>query len=221
VTESVPRYSKQTVDLPAEEYIRPGWYGDCWHPALIGQVYQQFFNTGSITDQQLIGEANASIGQAYDQAKQALATAQKALDADDPNGWAAGLMTIDQGASIQDAAAFLVQLYSHVRNSGDDVNNFISTYTWRPIATMVDLFGTSNLTFDASGMNVVQGIEGLHSRAFGPYDNLFGLVTAAIENIIGIKRGSNVAQKGDTRKSKQQMVTEYVSALQYARAILG
>ena len=221
ITESISTYSRVTVDLPAEEYIRPGWYGDCWHPSLIGQVYQAFFNTGSITDQQIVTQGNTSLSVAYAAAQAALAQAQKALDADDPAAWAAGLMTLDQGSSIQDSVAFLVQLYSKVKLSGADVNDFVSSYTWRPIATMVDLFGTSDLMLDPTGHSVVQGVEGFHSRAFGQFSDLYGLVTSNIENVLGLKRNSTAAQKGDVRKRKQDAVLLYVSALSYARAILG
>lgn len=222
VTELVPRYSKETVDLPAEEYIRPGWYGDCWSPSQIGQVYQSFFQTGSITDQQL---ANTSSGAAAAVISSAAAAAQQqaqsATDADDPNAAAPGLLAIDQGTSIQDAVAFVVSTYSYVKANGLDVDDFIRTYTWRPIATMVDLFGSSDLVLAADGTYAIQGIEGFHSRAFGPYDDLFGLTTGDIENIVGIRRGSTAAQKGDTRGRKQQAVLAYVGALQSARAILG
>ncbi len=50
VTEQVPQYQQQTVDIPPEEYIRPGWYSDVWRPQTIGQAYQFYFNTGSISD---------------------------------------------------------------------------------------------------------------------------------------------------------------------------
>jgi hypothetical protein len=222
ITETVARYRTQTVDLPAEEYIRPGWYGDVWHPALIGQAYQQFFATGAITDQQqAVTQGGASIGVPLAAAQAALAQAAQAVDADDPKSWAAGLMALDQNCSIQDAVSFIVESYSLVKQQQLDVDEYIRNYTWRPIATMVDMFGTSDLTLDSTGTNVIQGIEGFHSRAFGPYNNLFGLVTPNIQNVLGITRGSTVAQTADVRGQKQQAVQTYVSALQFARAILG
>jgi hypothetical protein len=222
ITETVPRYRKQSVDLPAEEYIRPGWYGDVWHPALIGQAYQQFFGTGAITDQQqVLTQDGSSIGVTLEAAKTALAQAQQAVDADDPKSWAAGLMALDQNCSIQDAVSFIVESYSLVKQQALDVDEYIRNYTWRPIATLVDLFGTSDLTLSPDGSKVIMGIEGFHSRAFGPYNDLFGLVTVDIENILGIKRGSTVAQRGDVRGQKQAAVQRYVSSLQFARAILG
>lgn len=222
VTESVPRYTRTVVDMPMEEYIRPGWYGDCWHPAIIGATYAQFFQTGAITDQQQIDSANgASIGVPFEQAQKALQDASKALDAGDPAAAAPGLLAVETDSSIAAAVAFIVSTYSYIKQNGLDTDDFIRTYTWRPIATMVDLFGTSDLALDTSGLNVISGIEGFHSRAFGPYDNLFGLTTPSIENILGIKRGTAAAQRGDTRKRKQEAVQSYVSAIQFARAILG
>ena len=222
ITESVPRYRKETVDLPAEEYIRPGWYGDVWHPSVISKAYQQFFLTGSITDEQQVeGLGNASLGAPYEQADNALADAAKAVDADDPYYHSPGLLALDKQSSIQAAVAFIVQTYSYVKQMNLNVDDYVTNYTWRPIATMVDLFGTTDLTLDAQGHNVIRGIEGFHSRAFGPYQDLFGLVTPDIEGIVGIKRGSTAAQRGDTRLRKQQAVQQYVQALQYGRAVLG
>lgn len=222
VTESVPRYSRETATLPMEEYIRPGWYGDIWHPSLIGQAYQQFFQTGAITDQQQVDAPNgASVGVPYAQARAALQQAAKATSADDPAAAAPGLLALDTDTSVEAAVAFIVQTYSYVKQQGLDVDDFIRAYTWRPIASMVDMFGTSNLALDASGVNVVSGIEGFHSRAFGPYNNLFGLTTPDITSILGIQRSTTAAQRGDKRLEKQQAVQEYVAALSFARAILG
>jgi DnaJ-class molecular chaperone len=86
---------------------------------------------------------------------------------------------------------------------------------------MVDMFGTSDLQLTTDGRDVVRGIEGFHSRAFGDFEDLFGLVTPDIESIVGIKKGSTVSQRGDTRKRKQAAILEYVAAIRFSRAILG
>ena len=86
---------------------------------------------------------------------------------------------------------------------------------------MIDMFGTSDLAYSTDGSTVVSGIEGFHSRAFGPYNNLFGLTTPTISNVVGIQRGTPAAQRADTRARKQQAVQQYVSAIQSQRAILG
>lgn len=214
VEEEVPRFRQEVVDLPAEEYIRPGWYGEIWHPAKIGEAYDLFFSTGSITDPHNIFRSN-------DQAQDALNEASETDDPHDPRKDIPLGYQLAAGASIEQAAAFLQATYSHIKAAGLDVEEFIRAYTWRPIATMVDIFGTRDLQLSPDGNFVVQGIEGFHSRAFGPYNNLFGLVTPEIEDVVGLKRGTTAAQKGDTRKVKQDAVKDYLAGLGIGRAILG
>lgn len=214
VEEEVPRFRQEVVDLPAEEYIRPGWYGDIWHPAKIGEAYDLFFSTGAITDPHNIFRSN-------DQAQDALDSASETDDPLDPRKDMPVAYQLAAGASIEQAAAFLQATYSHIKTAGLDVEEFIRSYTWRPIATMVDMFGTRDLQLSPDGNFVVQGIEGFHSRAFGPYNNLFGLVTPEIEDVVGLKRGTTAAQKGDTRKVKQDAVKDYLAGLGIGRAIIG
>jgi hypothetical protein len=131
------------------------------------------------------------------------------------------VLSLQANASIQQAVEYLLLTYSYIKQSGADVDEFIGAYTWRPIATLVDMFGTSDLAYDANGENVVQGYEGFHSRAVGPYNNLFGLVTPDIETVLNIKRGSTAAHNIDIRKDRRDMVEAYVTALLYGNALLG
>ena len=147
--------------------------------------------------------------------------AATATAADDPRRDAPGVMQLDQNASIEQAVEFLVLTYSHIKSQGLNVDDFVRSYTWRPIASMVDMFGTSDLKYNTDGTVVEVGLEGFHSRAFGDHDDLFGLVGPDIEDILGIKRGSTVAQKGDTRKRKLEAVQRYMSALLFSRGLLG
>jgi hypothetical protein len=221
VTETVTQYTASSQDLPFESYIRPGWYGPVWTTGSISQAYQQFFGVSAITDQTTVNGGSTSATNPNSGALQAQQQASAATSADDPAAQAPGILQLQTDSSVEAACAFLVQLYSTVRSSNADVEAFISAYTGRAIATMVDLFGTSNLALSTDGTSIVSGIEGFHSRAFGPYDNLFGLVSPQISSITGIQRGSTAAQRADTRGRKQQAVTQYVQQLQFARAILG
>lgn len=226
IEEEVPRFRQEVVDLPAEEYIRPGWYGDIWHPAKIGEAYDLFFSTGAITDPHTVtGNGDDAFAARYAAtgagAWDAALEAAETEDGTDPRKDAPVVYQLETGASIEQAAAFLQATYSRIKQSGLNVEEFIRSYTWRPIATMVDMFGTRDLQLSPDGNFIVQGIEGFHSRAFGPYDNLFGLVTAEIEDVVGLKRGTTAAQKGDTRKVKQDAVKDYLAGLGIGRAIMG
>lgn len=221
VTESVTQYSSTSSDLPFESYIRPPWYGSIWESGSIGQAYQQFFGVAAITDQATVNAGSTSATNANQGVAQAQQQASTATSADDPAGQASGVLQLQQGSSIEQACAFLVQLYSTVKQNNADIEAFIGSYTGRRIASIVDMFGTSNLALSSDGTSVVQGVEGFHSRSFGPYANLFGLTTPQISNIVGIQRNTPAAQRADTRGRKQAAVQAYVSALQFSRAILG
>lgn len=222
VTEEVPRYRQEDVFIPIEEYIRPGWYGDLWTTSKIGQVYNDFLGIGSITDAQtIVGPAGEAKNQVSEQQQQALEEQAMAEDSEDPRKDAPGALALDEGATVQAAVEFLWLTYSYIKQQELDVEEFIRAYTWRPVATMLDMFGTFDLEFTSNGERVLNGTEGFHSKAFGPYDNLFGLVGPQVEDILGIKKGDQAAQKADTRKEKLRRVQEYVAALRFSRAILG
>jgi hypothetical protein len=222
VKEMVPRYRQEKILMPAEELIRPGWYGDCWHPAQIGKVYEQFFRTGAITDPQQVSDSSGAgtyIGQ--EGMDDALSQAAAGRDPEDPRRYAPAIMSLEQEATIQQAVSFLLQTYSYIRMNDLSADDFIRSYTWRPIASIVDMFGSSDLEFDARGEKVIKGIEGFHSRAFGPYSDLFNLVTDEVEKVLGVSRGSRLAKKVDTRRAKFDAVQDYVQLLMASRAILG
>lgn len=222
LTEEIPRYKREDALLPAEEYIRPGWYGPLWTNSKIGDVYKELMGTGSITDPQVVndfGRDSASLHN--DEAEKAAADQQNAADADDPRRDAPAVLDLREGSSIQQAVEFLHLTYSYIRRAGLDVDEFIGSYTWRPIVSMLDMFGTGDLAYSTDGEMVVSGFEGFHSRAIGPYENLFGLVSAELESVVGIKRGSTAASRLDTRLAKREQVEKYVAQLLFSNAVLG
>lgn len=229
VTEEVPKYRKETVDLPAEELIRPGWYGDCWHASNVGKIYEEWFGTGAITDvQQVVDPQGASQGTGSADAPDGLSRSFNAVDnnalPDEVLAFqqAPAIYALEKDASIQQAVAFFLLTYSYVRQNSVNTQSFIDSYKWRPIASIPDMFGSSDLEFSKpDGRKVVRGIEGFHSRAFGPYKDFFGLVTPEIRSILGIKPGSVSAEFLDVRKERQDAALAYAAKLFGALAILG
>jgi hypothetical protein len=150
------------------------------------------------------------------------------------------LAEVEGRGDINQAIEELVRAYSRVRQERWDTNEFIRSYTWRPIASLVDMFGTANLEISEEG-EVVQGNEGFHSRAFGDFDDLRQLVRnveGRPPRILGLSledpddartrdsrraavRDQGVAQRLDTRKEKRVLVLRYMSALLASRGILG
>lgn len=228
IEERVPRYRTEIVDLPAEELIRPGWYSDDWHPSKIGEAYQYFLGTGSITDATQISDPDGmpsigqQVGNLQNEEIDALVEATRSKTGEAPDfSSAVALLALDKGASTEQAVEFLVATYSYAKQAGISIDEFIRTYTWRPIATMVDMFGTHDLQYDEQGQNVVSGVEGFHSKAFGPYQDLFGLVSPEITEILGISRVSAARAMGDVRGPRRQAAVEFVESLQMLKAFLG
>jgi len=218
ITEEIPRYRVEEMKLPAEEYIRPGWYGSLWTNKKIGGVYQDLLSTGAITDPQVVQDYGRTDAQLHDEGMWVDMEERGRPTGDESFSQ---LPLLDEGASIQDASEYLTTLYSYIKRAGIDVDEFIGAYTWRPIASMLDMFGSHDLEYSADGEVIVSGVEGFHSRAFGPYQNLFGLVDAEISTIIGVKRDDTAAAQLDTRLEKRQQVERYVTSLLFSTAILG
>lgn len=129
----------------------------------------------------------------------------------------------------------LVKAYSATRLQNFDTPQFVQNYTWRPIASMVDLFGTANLQINDAGL-VTSGREGFHSRAFGDHDDLRQLVGPGDgqrpQKILGLETApkevasdtesadTKIAARLDTRKEKRLAVYKYLFAIAASRGIL-
>ena len=241
VQERIPRYRQEIIDLPIEEYIRPGWYGDCWHPGQIGDVYQEFFGIGAITDATQVGDpAGAPTGSADEEPLDPLSTGDTGdpvnpQDAMTPGDKAPAIFTLPRKTSAQlggkdvsytsvkDAVEFLMGVYSYVTQNHMGVDEFIKAYSWRPIASMLDMFGSPDLQYDTNG-DVVSGQEGFHSRAAGDFENIFTLLPPEVSVAIGVQKygkDSPFITKGDTRRRKRMAVLQYLTALKQSPGILG
>jgi len=224
VKEAIPRYRREKVDLPAEELIRPGWYDNVWHPKNVSQVYQHYFRTDAITGKTQIGDpGDQSVGNPRQLARDELARqATGKMQGDQREGIAPAVLTLDDDSSVEQAVRFLLQTYAYISQGNLSAQRFTDAYTWRPIASLPDIFGTADLELDVRGIDVVEGVEGFHSRAFGPYDDLFGLVTPEITEVLGAKKTDQARREGDVRGRKHRAVFDYVDAVrQTVRAKVG
>lgn len=130
---------------------------------------------------------------------------------------------IKEDKSIEASIDFLVRVYSMIRQNQLDVQGFERNYTWRPIATMNEILGTRDLQFNEDGTEVTQGTEGFHSRAFGDFENLFGLVDPNVEQILGLSKEKDAAaiRRLDIRKRRREAVRDYLVELREDRGLLG
>lgn len=224
VTETVAKETVETVFLPPEEYIRPGWYGDCWAPSKISEVYYDFLATGSITEAMQIQNTDGDFSKGLYASNDPTTALNQLAEAGEGLKLAKDqILALSQtkDATVADAVALLVLTYSVIKTGGFDPEAFIKSYTWRPIATLLDMFGSNDLTLSTDGEEVLRGIEGFHSRAFGDFENLFGLVPSDVTEILGIPQGSPTSKRADTRKRKRDKVLEYKAVLDLGNVLLG
>lgn len=209
-----------TVDFPVEDVVRPPWFPDIWLNGRIGGgVYLPLLGVGAITDPLAVMRKGALPEAAVLQ--QGLPAMADMNPEEDGEASPEVIGSIMHGATVQGAVDFLAHTYSAMRDEGLDVADFCSQYTWRPIATMFDLFGSADLRLKPDGV-IERGIEGFHSRAFGPYADLFGLAPADTTKLLGVEL-SDVAARArlDVRGRRHVVIQAYRQELLERRVSSG
>lgn len=141
---------------------------------------------------------------------------------------------VEGQSPIAKALNDVVRIYGATRTQHYDTPAFVHNYCWRPIASLVDMFGTADLHITEQG-EVTSGREGFHSRAFGDYDDLRQLVAGGggmPQKVLGLEAAPNevtgdrpdpskeVAKRLDTRKEKRLAVYRYLTALAASRGVV-
>ena len=133
---------------------------------------------------------------------------------------------VESERSIENSIDRLTRVYSQLSHKGLDIGAFIRNYTWRPVATMIEILGTSDLTIVEDTNNnsiVINGTEGFHSRAFADQEDLFGLVNPQVKRVLGLGKNADpaAARRLDVRKLRRDAVRDYVDELTNSRGLLG
>jgi hypothetical protein len=181
VQEGYTRRKKDSVDLPIEEAIRPPWIWDGWANPKVSETYDQLFGTGALTD---IGGFTVSSNDPSEgtrfyvgeddvaglQAQQSASTKKRkgsprndkdirqAAKVEAAKSQNAVLMQ-DKERTIENSVDFLVRAYSFVKANNLDVGDFLRAYSWRPVATMVDILGGSNLEIKQTAKKVKKVVK--------------------------------------------------------------
>lgn len=175
--------SSYVTSMAPEDVMMPGWYDTVWHKPNIGaKVYQPLLGVRAITDgeEQSSEDINNLLNRwAVDGTETNAAGESSAVTAENrvasfetvtgSTGTAIEVVT----GSIEAAVDSLGIIYGMLKSEpGGDVHSFIERYTHRPIASMKDVMGSSNLEFNDKGevTDPQTMFEGFHSRGFGDYN---------------------------------------------------
>jgi hypothetical protein len=149
-----------------------------------------------------------------------------ALTSADEKLSAVTIKIMESEATIEAAIDYLVRVYSYVKHNDLDVGSFLRNYTWRPVATMVEILGSDDFTITKDGSTSsgykTSGTEGFHSRAFGDEADLFGLVDPKVKKVLGLTKDKEaVAKKLDVRARRREAVWDYMDEISSSVGLLG
>ena len=232
----------QNWTAPIEWLLQPKWFSSAYFNENIGtKIYQPFFGCDSVVDAMRVnGSQQAVVSGWNDDATDVdlTQTSQQAIKALVDAEATKGLISIER------AVTTLSYIYGKVKAQGLDVDEFIRSYTYRPIASITDIFGDPGLMFDINGSAVTpQKVELLTDDGKKElYTGKIGFHTMAVHRqvveagkLIGltedpqlhIPRANNAGFNGtvndayDVRKAKKLQVLRYIDALKMGRGFPG
>lgn len=159
VTEGSVAYRKDKIDLPVEEAVAPPWLWDGWRNPKVSETYSQLFGTTAITDiagydakvqDRFYGSSDENAGLL---AEKSAVTSGATKNPSGTRGAAKiaasqhqnAVLLLDGERTIENSVDFLVRSYSFIKINNLDVGDFLRAYGWRPVATIVDILGGSDL----------------------------------------------------------------------------
>lgn len=182
-------YETRKATIPFEDQVRPPWLAPVFLNSNIGEFYNELIGVGSIINitvpsASLEGEPThigggdslgfmKGLSDIYSAAGVTKATNPGELFYTSDGSSVVSALTSEENsvaASVDD----IVKHYSIARTKGtaDLVDVYIDTITRRPIATMDEILGDAELTYDDKTFKVTHGKEGFHSAAFGEIGSL-------------------------------------------------
>ena len=215
---NVPYDPNADPRVPVEYVVQPSWLSPSYDNDQVGKkIYQPFFGCQSIVDQIMTGDF-ASIPPR---------TPEDGLDSlsdEDEKSLRDRLKKIDQKRallSIETAVNFIAYLYGKVKSEGLDVEEFIQSFTRRPIATKADILGTHDLALRVVGTDfeVLNGKLGFHTLSVHPdvvnAGNLTGLLNNPAMVMARMDRDEKTAMAAsyDVRWEKLNRVQLYLDIL--------
>ena len=261
ITKTLTR--SKAVNVPLDRALFPPWFAPIFTNINIGRdFYQEMLGIGSICDPvQFSGgvssgvnpfipssitasETNALEGKALDSMRTAIKTGLSSPDGKplqgppSPNELLLRQQTmkteIELGMTVEQAVDALVAEYAEVKSVGSSFDEFYKSYSWRPIATMTQMFGDPDFDLTAASakkaIRSIAGVvtkndddskEGFHSRAYGPYNKLEHLKYKAVQQPGAKGDYTTVDVNMDPRGDRYALVQAYAAVLKSSRGLKG
>jgi hypothetical protein len=211
-------------DIPMEDLVRPVWMPSSYDNSMIGKsIYEPFLGCQSIVDPLTTTPAGV-------EAASLLTTpaSRDGLDVEPGDGQAAVNQRIKDYAdakkilSIEKSVNAIAFLYGKVKSDGRaDVDEFVTSFCRRPIATMADILGSYDLELKITGTKVeaTKGTIGFHTLSVNEQVVTAGGLTGMVDNpthrfVYNNKDATRtIAEAYDVRAIKLAKVKEYLAEL--------
>ena len=216
VFEEIALTTSEITPVPVEYVVQPAWMSTSYDNENIGpKIYQPFFGCPSIVDaislsntnSERVGESGAYASPYEDDA----ALRARLQDTHNKRNF----------YSIEKAANLIAYLYGKVKSGKADVSEFVDSYTWRKVATKLELLGSYDLEigFKKDVPFAKSGKLGFHTLSVHPEvvkkGKLIGLLddpTWKGTRMNGSQK-SAVAASYDVRAEKLAKVEKYIQVL--------
>jgi hypothetical protein len=233
IYEEKPVKRTLTKLLPVEEALRPPWFSPLYSNWFIGsEIYDPFLGTGSVVDQALFVAPTgaASFGASRDEQEEMLAKVKaagndqkmvlKVLQEAEVSG-------ISNVPDIESSLDVLAYIYGEVVRQGLDVHRFVNDYTKRPIASLEQILGSSDLRYEEDGdkLKTLSGVAGFHSTAVADFGELKGLLDnpdLLLNRLTGGDGKKAPVNRGlDPRPGRRKQVEAYLQEIGSSGGVLG
>lgn len=213
------KLGERIKDIPIEELLRPTWFSPLYSNLFIGEkIYNPYFGTGALVDQIVFsspqGLSIQGLGAERNVIMDKLAQSNDLLT-DISKLSQSKLFNIPD---VETATNVLAFQYGEIRRLNLDAQKFVNDYTYRPIATLFDMFGSEDLEYKKVGTKLqkVNGTPGFHSSAIANYGELLGLIENPDLDLerLNAKGTSKISRLLDPRPERRAAVKAYSDKLQ-------
>jgi hypothetical protein len=199
------------LDIPVEVLVRPAWMSTSYDNSQVGEkIYSHFLGCGSVIDTIMTSQASKEAAFIVSSANKegidvpANAAASYVLDQVNKLSKAKGLLSIEKAVN---AIAFL---YGKVKaDEKADVDEFVTSFTRRPIASKYEILGSPDVKFDGQGRPLDS--KGLLLKTGDPRVGFHMLsVNAEVvskKNLTGLLEDPNAKYPG-ANKSEQRAIAQ-------------
>lgn len=218
------------VSSGSEMVLKPNWLSMSYDASRISEdIYQKFFGCDAITEDLIAEGLQFRISSTEKDGVDLVVDPQTSLN--DVISELNDAVATKNQITVEKAINYAAYAYGLVkRDNSLRVDEHIRTYNYRPIATLEQVLGTSDLSIETNAdgtISKIRGSVGFHTMAVHPdvvtnktkFCGLMQNPAAQFSNVNSTYRRAPLQEQVDVRKDKRQRALHYALSLQESVAI--